>query len=74
MKYVNVIIIRIDSELRKWIEPRNFLLNDNLSMVYVEPTILNTKIERPKYNEYIGNKDKKQDKSQRRNFKYVHGV
>ncbi|XP_015368422.1 PREDICTED: cyclic AMP-dependent transcription factor ATF-6 alpha-like [Diuraphis noxia] len=27
---------RIDSELRKWIEPKNFkLLNDNLSMVYV---------------------------------------
>lgn len=65
-----LIIFRIDSELRKWIEPRNLkLLNDNLSMVYVEPTILNPNIEHSKYNEYIGNKAKKHEKLQKKNFK-----
>lgn len=38
-------------------------------MVYIEPTILSTKIEHPNHNEHIRNKDKKQDKSQKRNFK-----
>lgn len=58
---------RIDSELRKWIEPRNLkLLNDNLSMVYVEPTILKPNIEHSKHNEYVESKEKKQDKSQKR--------
>lgn len=61
---------RIDSELRKWIEPRNLkLLNDNLSMVYVEPTIISTNIEQSKNNEYAGKKDKKIDKMQKRNFR-----
>lgn len=65
-----IIIFRIDSELRKWIVPRNLkLLNNNLSMAYVEPSILNTNIEHSKHNDYINNKDKKQDKSQKRNFK-----
>ncbi|XP_008183931.1 cyclic AMP-dependent transcription factor ATF-6 alpha [Acyrthosiphon pisum] len=62
---------RIDSELRKWIEPKNLkLLNDNLSMVYVEPPIISTSIEHSKHNEYTGgNKDKKIAKLQKRNFK-----
>lgn len=61
---------RIDSELRKWIEPRNLkLLNDNLSMVYVEPTIISTNIEQSKNNEYAGKKDNKIDKMQKRNFR-----
>lgn len=64
------IIFRIDSELRKWIEPRNLkLLNYNLSMVYIEPKILSSNIEHSKHNEYIGNKVKKQDKLQKKNFK-----
>ncbi|XP_025190465.1 cyclic AMP-dependent transcription factor ATF-6 alpha isoform X2 [Melanaphis sacchari] len=61
---------RIDSELRKWIEPKNLkLLNDNLSMVYVEPPIISTTIEHSKHNEYIRNKVKKMERSQKRNFK-----
>ncbi|XP_025409673.1 cyclic AMP-dependent transcription factor ATF-6 alpha isoform X2 [Sipha flava] len=61
---------RIDSELRKWIEPRNLkLLNDNLSMVYVEPKIISTNIEQAKNNEYVAKKDKKMDTIPKRNFK-----
>ncbi|XP_060849323.1 cyclic AMP-dependent transcription factor ATF-6 alpha isoform X2 [Rhopalosiphum padi] len=61
---------RIDSELRKWIEPKNLkLLNDNLSMVYVEPPIISTTIEHSKDNESIGNKDKKMERTHKRNFK-----
>ncbi|XP_022169789.1 cyclic AMP-dependent transcription factor ATF-6 alpha isoform X2 [Myzus persicae] len=61
---------RIDSELRKWIEPKNLkLLNDNLSMVYVEPPIISTTIEHSKHNEFTRNKDKKMEKLQKRNFK-----
>jgi len=63
-------IFRIDSELRKWIEPRNLKpLNDNLSMIYVEQNILSTNIEQSKHDNYIGNKDKKQNKSHKRSFK-----
>lgn len=68
-----LIIFRIDSELRKWIEPRNLqLLNDNLSMVYIEPKILNPNIEHSKHNEYMGinrNKVKKQEKLHKKYFK-----
>jgi len=66
-----IFIFRIDSELRKWIEPKNLkLLNDNLSMVYVEPPIISTSIEHSKHNEYTAeNKDKKMEKFQKRNFK-----
>lgn len=61
---------RIDSELRNWIEPKNLkLLNDNLSMVYVEPPILSTTIEHSKHNEYFVNKGIKLEKSQKKNFK-----
>lgn len=67
---LNFFFFRIDSELRKWIEPRNIkLLNDNLSMVYVEPSILSTIIGNSKHNEYIKSKDKKQNNSQKINFK-----
>lgn len=61
--------------MRKWIRPRNFkLLNDSLSMAYVDPTILNTNIEYSKHNEYIGNKNKKLDKLPKKNLKYVFNV
>lgn len=72
MKYLIflLIIFRIDSELRKWIKPRNFKpLNDNLSMVYVEPTIISTNIEHSKFNDYNGKKDKKLDKLQKKHFR-----
>jgi len=35
-------------------------------MVYVEPTIMKPNIEHSKYNEYVGSKEKKQDKSQKK--------
>ncbi|KAL5233383.1 hypothetical protein ACI65C_000793 [Semiaphis heraclei] len=61
---------RIDSELRKWIEPKNLkLLNDNLSMAYVEPPFLSTNIENSKQNKHTGNKEKKMEKLQKKNFK-----
>jgi len=43
-------------------------------MVYVEPPIISTSIEHSKHNEYTGgNKVKKMEKLQKRNFKWVHG-
>lgn len=63
-------VFRIDSELRKWIEPRNLKpLNDNLSMIYVEQNILSTNIKQSKHDNYIRNKNKKQDKLHKRSFK-----
>lgn len=69
-KYWDVIFVfRIDSELRKWIEPRNLKLsNDNLSMIYVEQNIPSTNIKQSKQN-FVGNKDKKQSKLQKRTLK-----
>lgn len=56
--------------MRKWIEPKNIkLTNDNLSMVYIEPSILSTNFEHSKHDNYVGNKEKKQKKSQKKNFK-----
>jgi len=44
-------------------------MNDNLSMVYVEPPFMSTTIEHSKNNEYTRNKDRKKEKLQKKNFK-----
>lgn len=43
-------------------------------MVYVEPPIISTTIEHSKDNESIGNKDKKMERTHKRNFKWVHYI
>ncbi|XP_050424739.1 cyclic AMP-dependent transcription factor ATF-6 alpha isoform X2 [Adelges cooleyi] len=61
---------RIDSELRKWIEPRNINLDkDDITVVQIDSNMLNSNTKNINQNKTVKSKDKKKEKSHNPNLK-----